>query len=240
MEVKAPKRSKKLKKGSDGQASKTQKKSKSPKKGGNRKKKASPSKKAAKALAKNAMKKNVQEGSLSESRNENALKLQCQDLEVGLEVLKDIMSQCQAQDLPDDEVQRFLARILNSAKSFGFLTGVDAAVFKMEKNHIQVLEASLNASKLSLETKKTALSNLLNIALPEGLDVSLLDHSREGNTWTPRIWPSLRDTGINTVKIPVKDSAVDPVVQDQITVTTQTENQSTKEVPKSKFTSSSK
>ena len=186
----------------------------------------SPTKLAAKELAKLAAKKNVQETDVFGQRRLEALEIEKNqlDLEAGLKVLKDILAQCQEQDVPDYEVQRFLARILDTAKASGFLVGVDSAVFKMELDHINVLEASLNGSAMSWEVKKAALNNLLKLSLPKGLDLSVLDQSREGNSWEPRIWPKRMETASNTDKVELANKTTETLVQDQKSSSTQTNN----------------
>ena len=148
----------------------------------------SPMRKSVKKLARTASKKNVLEGEVDGARKEKALCIEEEDLnlEQNLKHFQMILEECKKQEIPEHEVQRFLSKILATVKEAGFLVGVDTAVFKFESDHIRVLEASLNGSKMDWSVKKRLLDNLLNLALPEGLNTELLDQSREGMSWVLR------------------------------------------------------
>ena len=107
------------------------------------------------------------------------------DLEGKLKHLENVLQECMTQKVPEDQVQRFLARIINLSKRSGFLVGVDHAIFKTGENHIRLLEASLNESNLSWTKKKELLDNLLKMALPQGLNAEVLAQSRNGLSWVP-------------------------------------------------------
>ena len=168
-------------------------KKKSPKKASPAKKKASPKKKPAKKLAQKAMKKNVIEGEVQGERLEKALRVEGPkdlNLEEKIKSLEQILTQCAEQKVEEHEIQRFLGRICTAAKSCGFLMGMSHAIFKREHDHIRLLEASLNESNLDFKDKKKLLDKLLSLALPKGLDTSVLEQSKNGNSWIPKDDPS--------------------------------------------------
>ena len=179
-------------------------------------KKKSPKKPAAKkvsprkTLAKQAHKKGVNEGDMSEAKKSEALripKMDGLDLEAKLQSLKKILKSCRTQQVPEHEIQRFLARILSMSKKCGFLLGVDHAIFKEERDHIRLLEASLNQSSLSEEKKKNLVNNLLKLALPEQLRVEMLEQSRNGLSWVPKT-RLIFDTDSSEEEIEVQDRSV--------------------------------
>ena len=161
---------------------------KSPKKSGKAKKKSSPKKKPATSLAKKAAKKNVIEGEVEGERKEEALRVEDArglNLEEKLKSLEEVLRQCAEQKVEEHEVQRFLGRVFAASKACGFLLGTSHAIFKSEHDHIRLLEASLNESNLDGNKKKKLLDRLLSLALPRGLDTSLLEQSRNGHSWVP-------------------------------------------------------
>ena len=107
------------------------------------------------------------------------------DLEGKIQALENILQQCAIQKVDEHEIQRFLGRIFAAAKTSGFLMGVDHAIFKSERDHIRLLEASLNESNLDRKEKRILLDRLLSLALPKGLDTDLLEQSGNGQSWVP-------------------------------------------------------
>ena len=160
---------------------------KSPKKSGKAKKN-SPKKKPAKLLAAKAAKKNVIEGEVDGERRAAALRVEGPEglnLEEKLKSLEEILKQCAEQKVEEHEVQRFLGRIFSASKACGFLLGTSHAIFKREHDHIRLLEASLDESNLDRKKKRELLDRLLSLALPGGLDTSVLEQSSNGQSWVP-------------------------------------------------------
>ena len=167
-----------------------------------------------KILAKQAKKKGVQNGDLSEDQIANALKIgntASLDLEGKIKYLEEVFNQCQVQNIPEHQVQRFISRIFAACKSCGFLVGMSHSIFKKEPTHIRVLEANLNETNLTWSQKKELLDKLLCVALPRGLDTEVLDQSRNGLSWVPNHTLSeeemeISDKSIMTEKVPVQDN----------------------------------
>ena len=119
---------------------------------------------------------------MSEERKMLALRVEGpseMDLEGKLSILKNTLQQCATQNIPENEIQRFLGRIFMAAKSAGFMVGVSHAIFKKDRDHIRLLEASLNESTMGHIEKKKLVDRLLSVALPSGLN-----QSTNGLSWT--------------------------------------------------------
>ena len=148
-------------------------------------------KKSVKKLAKKAAKKGDErsEKSIMELAKQ-AMRIESEavgaEMETELVRIEELISKWMADDVEEENIQRFAARILNKLKEVDVLCAVDHAIFKREIGVVRLLEMDLNENAsdtlLDMAVNKDRADKLLSLVVGQE-EMNRLDQTKQGTAW---------------------------------------------------------
>ena len=111
-----------------------------------------------------------------------------QEMENQLSHLEDLFAKWKNQDVEEENLQRFAARILKALKTLDILCAVDTAIFKKEIGRIRLLEMEISSmdseTGLNRQELKDAATRLLSLVVDT--EDCRFDQTRQGTAWNDK------------------------------------------------------